>query len=119
MENGILSVNGKKQEQTEAAVPAMSEGRFHYFNESGHLVRYLDRENSNYQALIVPEEMYFAMGDNRDQSSDSRVWGLIPEENFVGSVRRVWLACEKTLVSASFLCDPSTIRWNRILREVR
>ena len=34
--------------------------------------------------LVVPPDFYFAMGDNRDNSLDSRYWGLVPRENIIG-----------------------------------
>jgi signal peptidase I len=44
-----------------------------------------------YTDLIVPEGHYFGMGDNRDFSKDSRVFGLIPEKNIVGQARFIWM----------------------------
>jgi signal peptidase I len=60
--DGVVSVNGVPLEEP--------------------YVAHIDRRS--YAETIVPEGAYFVLGDNRTNSSDSRAWGFVPEENIIG-----------------------------------
>jgi signal peptidase I len=84
-----------------------------------------------YGELVVPQGMYFALGDNRDESLDSRYWGFVPRENVIGTPFLVWWSYdaprERPLqpgISLDHALDLAQnffrkTRWERTLRLVR
>ncbi len=44
----------------------------------------------NFKELVVPQGYYFMVGDNRDDSDDSRSWGFVPRHGFIGRAQFVW-----------------------------
>lgn len=65
--------------------------------------------------VVVPDSTLFVMGDNRDYSIDSRIWGFLPEENVRG---KVWMIILSTNPEVSWLNIKRKIRWDRMFKRV-
>lgn len=78
--------------------------------------------------LIVPQENYFVMGDNRDDSQDSRYWGFVPRENIIGRPLLIYWSVQtidqETAAGRAYRFAYAlthlfqNTRWNRTLRLV-
>ena len=70
----------------------------------------------NYGPVVVPPDHLFMMGDNRDNSSDSRFWGFVPMDNIVGRAFVIYFSFDKYKWHPWNIFD--AVRWNRIFKLI-
>lgn len=105
-----VSVNGVLlQHEVMPPPPDINDrGAYAYYHETigtaRHVVRYSWHASHEEHEFTVPERGYFVMGDNRDNSQDSRFWGVVPPEYLKGRAICIWLSRDY---------DRGGIRWQR------
>ena len=112
-QNKTLYINGVEQAQVfEREVREFRPRQLEFeetFGDRPHSIYRNLYNDPRIQEWVVPEGHYFMMGDNRDQSNDSRFWGFVPDDNVVGRAFAVWMHKDPGLSMPTF----STTRWIR------
>ncbi len=134
MKNGVLFINGeavKKERVADYVDPNSESGagpvvaQFKETLPNGVVYNVLDfgdTEVDNTEEYVVPESHYFMMGDNRDNSQDSRFLnkvGYVPIENFVGRADLIFFSFKPDASLAQPWTWPFEIRWQRFFHWVR
>jgi signal peptidase I len=77
---------------------------------------HMDDPREEYGPITVPADQYFMMGDNRDNSEDSRYWGFMPASYVKGQALFIYYSLEENVPLSQIF---SGTRWDRLFKRVR
>jgi signal peptidase I len=116
---GFVWINGKRLDEP------YTQGTSRPASPSSYYGEFTDKENVF--PYTVPPDCYFAMGDNRQNSADSRYWGCVPRKNIIGTPVIIYMSLNapetawqpgnlgaRFTAYANGILHPSTVRWRRL-----
>ena len=123
MRDGTVYIDGRAQVESYVvhSDPTADPGGEEFAWQQPFLVRTAEASvhpsRNNWGPLVVPQDNYFVLGDNRDNSSDSRYWGFVPDSLVRGRPMFVYYSYEPDATRR--VPWITKIRWNRVGLRVR
>jgi signal peptidase I len=134
MKKGELYINDQLVPQNRTSSPISTEGGWRaaeYMENLGGVEHTIQREqpenDRDFGPVTVPADHYFMMGDNRDRSSDSRVWGFVARDALIGRMKYVYFSWDSDAYQRVHEDEPGNplaalkagLRWDRIGMQVK